>query len=334
MPSGRRRLFALTEVASAVGLTAGISARRSRRCRPRAYLTSSYYERWLFGLECRLQRAGTIAPQDVEDAMARLGDDLPQRRDPALAAGCLAERPSGDPLPPAADPRFGPGERVRVRRMRPTGHTRCPRYVRGAIGVVARVHGDDLLPDAVARGERGSARGGLCRAVQLRRSVRHGGRAPVPGLRRPLGVVSRGARMTAGESASDMHIMRLGGNLLGFYDGRGPAAASAPIDNWVDDGALSLGICSFAIVDGRRGDHLRHPRVDRTRAPDPRGGRATRRSQHSRRPQPLAPRPYRGHRGLRRLRDHRQRARRPRCWPSTAARSRPERMRARRRSPL
>ena len=56
--------------------------------------------------------------------------------------------------------------------------------------------------------------------------------------------------MTAGESASDMHVMRLAGNLLGFYDGRGPATASAPIDNWVDDGALSLGICSFAIVDG------------------------------------------------------------------------------------
>jgi cyclase len=38
--------------------------------------------------------------------------------------------------------------------------------------------------------------------------------------------------------------------LLGFYDGRRPATASAPIDNWVDDGALSLGICSFALVDG------------------------------------------------------------------------------------
>jgi nitrile hydratase len=37
--------------------------------------------------------------------------------------------------------------------MRPGGHTRCPRYVRGATGVVVRVHGDDLLPDAVARGE-------------------------------------------------------------------------------------------------------------------------------------------------------------------------------------
>ena len=37
--------------------------------------------------------------------------------------------------------------------MRPAGHTRCPRYVRGAVGVIARVHGDDWLPDAVARDE-------------------------------------------------------------------------------------------------------------------------------------------------------------------------------------
>ena len=147
------RLFALTEVAGAVGLTAGHFRETIETMPPGAYLRSSYYERWLFGLECRLQRAGTIAPQDVEDAMARLGPDLPQRRDPALVAGCLAERRSGDPLPPAADPRFGPGERVCVRRMRPRGHTRCPRYVRGATGIVARVHGDDLLPDAVARGD-------------------------------------------------------------------------------------------------------------------------------------------------------------------------------------
>jgi cyclase len=50
--------------------------------------------------------------------------------------------------------------------------------------------------------------------------------------------------------ASDMRVIRLSDNLLGFYDGRGPAAVSAPIDNWVDDGALSLGICSYALVDG------------------------------------------------------------------------------------
>ena len=147
------RLFALTEVADALGLTAGHFRETIEAMPPGTYLTSSYYERWLFGLERRLQRAGTIASQDVDGVMARLGDDLPQRRDPALAAECLEERRSGDPLPRAAAPRFAPGEHVRVRRMRPGGHTRCPRYVRGATGVVGRVHGDDLLPDAVARGE-------------------------------------------------------------------------------------------------------------------------------------------------------------------------------------
>jgi len=147
------RLFALTEVADALGLTAGHFRETIEAMPPGTYLTSSYYERWLFGLERRLQRAGTIASQDVDGVMARLGDDLPQRRDPALAAECIEERRSGDPLPRAAAPRFAPGEHVRVRRMRPGGHTRCPRYVRGATGVVGRVHGDDLLPDAVARGE-------------------------------------------------------------------------------------------------------------------------------------------------------------------------------------
>jgi nitrile hydratase len=148
------RLFALTEVAAVAGITRGHFREAIESMAPSAYLASSYYERWLFGLERRLQCAGTVTPADVEAAMTRLGDRvIPVRRDPAFAEQCLASRRSGDPLPPAAAPRFGPGERVRVRRMRPTGHTRCPGYVRGAIGVVERVHGDDRLADAVARGE-------------------------------------------------------------------------------------------------------------------------------------------------------------------------------------
>ena len=59
----------------------------------------------------------------------------------------------GEGLGAPTTPRFRPGDRVRVRRMRPEGHTRCPRYVRGALGVIERVHGDDLLADASARGE-------------------------------------------------------------------------------------------------------------------------------------------------------------------------------------
>ena len=47
-----------------------------------------------------------------------------------------------------------------------------------------------------------------------------------------------------------MHVLRLTEHLLGFYDGRAPGAAGEPIESWVDDGALSLGICSYALVDG------------------------------------------------------------------------------------
>ncbi len=38
--------------------------------------------------------------------------------------------------------------------------------------------------------------------------------------------------------------------ILAFYDGRVPGQRFAAEDNWVDDGALSLGIASYAIVSG------------------------------------------------------------------------------------
>ena len=39
-------------------------------------------------------------------------------------------------------------------------------------------------------------------------------------------------------------------NIYAFYDGRIEGYRFAPENNWVDDGALSLGIASYAIVDG------------------------------------------------------------------------------------
>lgn len=38
--------------------------------------------------------------------------------------------------------------------------------------------------------------------------------------------------------------------LLAFYDGRIPGQRFLPFDNWVDDGAISLGIASYAILSG------------------------------------------------------------------------------------
>jgi nitrile hydratase beta subunit len=148
-----RRMFALTRVCRAAGITAGHFREAIESMPPDEYLDASYYERWMYGLERRLERAGSVAPGDVDVALARVETGpVPERSDPELTERILAVQRRGSPLPAAAAPRFAPGDSVRVRRMRPAGHTRCPRYARGVTGVVERVHGDDLLPDASARG--------------------------------------------------------------------------------------------------------------------------------------------------------------------------------------
>jgi nitrile hydratase len=150
------RVFALYLLTGIEGLGGGPGGRATReRMEPASYLAASYYERWLWSAEQRLLRKGTIAPGEVERMMERRagGEQPPPRRsDPeqaARAAGWLREVV---PLRPAAGARFATGERVRVRRMRPAGHTRCPRYVRGAAGVVEHVRGADALPDAADAG--------------------------------------------------------------------------------------------------------------------------------------------------------------------------------------
>ena len=56
--------------------------------------------------------------------------------------------------PDVGTPRFGVGDRVRVRvrEWHPPGHTRCPRYVRGKTGTVGRLDGIYPVPDIEAHG--------------------------------------------------------------------------------------------------------------------------------------------------------------------------------------
>ena len=48
--------------------------------------------------------------------------------------------------------RFAPGVRVRTRTADPEGHTRLPRYARGAVGVLVEAAGRHPLADDRARG--------------------------------------------------------------------------------------------------------------------------------------------------------------------------------------
>jgi len=144
-----RRVFAIN-VASGSAL-GSIDYRRHgiERIAPEEYLRSSYYEKWLARVEMLAVETGLI--DAVELASGKLSAPgagqprSPEEIDTILRAGRPASRDSGRQLP-----RFAIGDRVRARNLNPFGHTRLPRYVRGRLGTVRRVHGTHVFPDTNA----------------------------------------------------------------------------------------------------------------------------------------------------------------------------------------
>jgi nitrile hydratase beta subunit len=119
------------------------------RIGPARYLAASYYEKWLWEAEQALVETGAITHAEVDAWAERLahGEAPPRTEDPERTAKLLTALATSHPMPEAAAPAFAVGDRVHVKRMRPAGHTRCPRYLRGATGEVVDVRGDDGVPD-------------------------------------------------------------------------------------------------------------------------------------------------------------------------------------------
>jgi nitrile hydratase len=155
-----RRAFGLT-LAMGVWRQWNLDMSRSAReqMAPAEYLSSSYYEHWLFGLELLLGEKGFLRPDEL--ARVEAGIESPSDGPVVVKEGAL--RPEGvaamlrnrraarlDAPVPAL---FAAGETVRARNVHPLGHTRLPRYVRGRQGVVDRDHGVVIVPDTHAAGQ-------------------------------------------------------------------------------------------------------------------------------------------------------------------------------------
>ena len=114
---------------------------------PAIYLSSTYYEIWIRALEKLMLERGMVTQAELASGQlisppVKVNKVLtPQNIDAALKAGSPTERP----IDQAA--LFRVGQKVRARNMHPQGHTRLPRYVRGHVGTVVRVHGGHLFPD-------------------------------------------------------------------------------------------------------------------------------------------------------------------------------------------
>jgi len=103
---------------------------------PVAYLTWSYYAKWLNGLEDRVRKSNLAGP--------------PARR---LTPADVPQLKRGDYERAAAAPaRFAAGDRVRTRNLNPVTHTRLPRYARDKTGTIEAIRGCHVFPDTVAIG--------------------------------------------------------------------------------------------------------------------------------------------------------------------------------------
>ena len=150
-----RRALAVTLAAGATGAWNIDQSRFARETLPPAvYLTSSYYQIWLRALENLLaERAMVGADELAAGRLLRPAAPTPrmatQLSPPAVTAALAAGSPTVRPAAAAA--RFAVGQPVRARSLNPPGHTRLPRYVRGKLGIIERVHGAHIYADRHAQ---------------------------------------------------------------------------------------------------------------------------------------------------------------------------------------
>ncbi|HEX3396112.1 MAG TPA: nitrile hydratase subunit beta [Steroidobacteraceae bacterium] len=135
------RVMALVVAMGPTGMS-NIDMNRSVRETLPNYRDLSYYEIWLAALEKLALQKGLLGrspppPKQVLRAETVLG---------VIKKGFSVSRPASAPA------RFSLGERVRTAAAAPPHHTRLPKYARGKVGVIERVHGVHVFPDTNAQG--------------------------------------------------------------------------------------------------------------------------------------------------------------------------------------
>ncbi|MGM4892009.1 nitrile hydratase subunit beta [Tardiphaga sp. 839_C3_N1_4] len=117
---------------------------------PEVYLSSSYYKKWFLGLEDMLVERGFLAADEVKAGHASV-PPKPLKRGNFTVDSVERVLTRGSFTRPASAPAaFAIGNRVRMKNIHPATHTRLPRYVRGHVGVIERIHGAHVYPDTAA----------------------------------------------------------------------------------------------------------------------------------------------------------------------------------------
>jgi nitrile hydratase subunit beta len=108
------------------------------------YLSKSYYERLLTGVTTLLVEGGVVSLDEVESLA---GGSVPVAI--PVAASAVASS-SEFQEHERVQPTFAAGNNVRVVATSTDGHTRCPAYLRGAVGSIEKVYSLAHFPEVRA----------------------------------------------------------------------------------------------------------------------------------------------------------------------------------------
>jgi len=149
-----RRAFALTVAMARPGGWNIDMSRFARENRPpEDYLSKSYFQIWLAGLETLMIERGLVTREEIEAGKVLLPPKpgvtpiAPTEVTPAIRRGGATEREAKRPA------MFAVGETVRMKDIHPVTHTRLPQYVRGRLGTIELNHGCHVFPDTNSLGK-------------------------------------------------------------------------------------------------------------------------------------------------------------------------------------
>jgi nitrile hydratase len=153
-----RKMYGITMSAMGKGLCSIDEFRhRLESMHPVAYLSASYYARWIWTLERVLADRGLVTEEELDARTRELAlaepAPAPRREEPEFADALLGAVYGGVSSRRDIDTprRFAVGDRVLARGSGTDGHTRLPAYARGKIGVVVRCDDGFVFPDSNAR---------------------------------------------------------------------------------------------------------------------------------------------------------------------------------------
>jgi nitrile hydratase subunit beta len=148
-----KRALALTLCAGGMGHWSIDESRHARETlHPVDYLSSSYYEIWIKGVEKLLLRHGFVTAGELKAGAMLSPAPAPKRVLKAEMVPAVLARGGPTTREKAGAPRYRAGDRVRTIVSHPSGHTRLPRYARGKTGTVVMLHEAHVFPDTNAHG--------------------------------------------------------------------------------------------------------------------------------------------------------------------------------------